>query len=199
MPSRRGYTLFEMVIVVALIVLLSGLAIPSIESMYADYKLQSAVDQVGGKWALARTRAVTDGRPYRFSVGPGGDSFRVAPDDSQFWGGDAPPAADGTVTPLVVEDSLPRGIQFAVPDTTDPNTTDPSGAGQPAPSAVPNSSATGSGSGWNTVAVFLPDGTAQQDVEIVFRMPNCAPVSLCLRALTGGVSSRRLGADGSVR
>ena len=53
----------------------------------------------------------------------------------------------------------------------------------------PPSSSSGA---WNTVAVFLPDGTAQQDVEIVFRMADCSPVSLRLRALTGGVTSRRL-------
>ena len=184
-PRRRGYTLFEMVIVLALIVLLAGLAIPSIESMYADYKLQSAVDQVSGKWAQMRTHAILEGRAYRFGVGANGSDFRVAPDDGQYWGGGDPaPAGDANAPPLVVEDSLPRGITFTQADLTDANPYDALN-----PAASPSSGT------WTTVAVFLPDGTAQQDVEIVFRMPNCAPVALKLRALTGGVSSRRLPAD----
>ena len=162
-PRRRGYTLFEMLIVLALIVLLAGLAIPSIESMYADSRLQAAVDQVSGKWSQMRTRAILEGRSYRFAVGPAGSNFRVAPDDGSYWaGGDPPAASDSQAPPLVVEDSLPRGIQFAQADTPDLN---PYDALNPAP-------ASSSGT-WNTVAVFLPDGTAQQDVEIVFRMPNC--------------------------
>ena len=183
---RRGYTLFEMVIVLALIVLLAGLAIPAIESMYADYKLQSAVDQVSGKWSQMRTRAILEGRAYRFGV-RGDSDFRVAPDDGQYWGGgDNPAPSDSETPPLVVEDSLPRGIQFSQADAAD--AAGPTDASNP--TLAPSSGA------WNTVAVFLPDGTAQQDVEIVFRMPNCAPLALKLRALTGGVSSRRLPADG---
>ncbi len=188
-PQRRGYTLFELIVVVALIVVLAGLAIPSIESMYSDSKLQAAVDQVGGKWAQMRTRAILEGRPYRFAVGANGSDFRVAPDDGQYWGGgDAAAPSGSEAPPLVVEDSLPRGIQFTQADTASVN---PYDALNPPPSS--------SSGAWNTVAVFLPDGTAQQDVEMVFRMPNCAPVALKLRALTGGVSSRRLQADGPAR
>lgn len=184
---RRGYTLFELIVVVALIVVLASLAIPSIENMYADSKLQAAVDQVGSKWAQMRTQAILEGRPYRFAVGSNGSDFRVAPDDSQYWGGGDPPAASNAAAPpLVVQESLPRGIQFTQADTVSAN---PYDALNPPPSS--------SSGAWNTVAVFLPDGTAQQDVEMVFRMADCSPVSLRLRALTGGVTSRRLRADGS--
>ncbi len=184
-PVRRGYTLFELIVVVALIVVLASLAIPSIQSMYADSKLQAAVDQVSGKWAQMRTRAILEGRPYRFAVGANGSDFRVAPDDAQYWGGGDPPApSDPANAPLVVQGSLPHGIQFTQSDTV---STNPYDALNPPPSS--------SSGAWTTVAVFLPDGTAQQDVEIVFRMTDCSPVSLRLRALTGGVTSRRLRAD----
>ena len=114
-PIRRGYTLFELIVVVALIVVLASLAIPSIESMYSDSKLQAAVDQVGGKSAQMRTRAILEGRPYRFAVGSNGSDFRVAPDDSQYWGGGDPPAAsNAAAAPLVVQESLPHGIQFTL-------------------------------------------------------------------------------------
>ena len=125
--KRSAYTLFEMVLVLALLVLLAGLSIPSIESMYADYRLQAAVDDVGGAWASLRARAIIEGRPYRFAVN-GGD-FRGAPDDPAFWPGGDTPASSDPAAPLIVQDSLPRGISFgngADPNLSTPN--DPAGA-----------------------------------------------------------------------
>jgi prepilin-type N-terminal cleavage/methylation domain-containing protein len=172
--KRPGYTLFEMVIVVALIVLLAGLAVPSIEAVYADYKLQSAVDEVRGRWAAMRARAVTEGQPYRFACISGTGEFRVAPDGGGYWGGgDAAPAADSGAQPLVVQDSLPPGITFAV-----------------------NDASADVGGGWTTAAVFLPDGTALEDQEIVFRYADAEPIALRLRALTGGMSTQRVPANG---
>ena len=183
--KRRGYTLFEMAIVLALLVLLAGLAWPSLESMYSDYKLQSAVDEVRGKWASLRARAIIEGRPYRFSVVPGGGEFRGAPDAGDFWGGgDAAASGDSDNAPLVFEDTLPRGITFGMGDAGGPTSpADDSAAG----AAPVNSGA------WTTVAIFLPDGTAQQDAQIVFSYPGSGSIALRLRALTGGVSTRRPG------
>ena len=181
--KRPGYTLFEMMLVMALLVLLAGLSIPSIESMYADYKVQAAVDDVGGAWASLRARAIIEGRPYRFSIN--GDEFRGAPDDPAFWSGGDTPASSDPAAPLIVQDSLPRGISFANgadPNLSTPN--DPASAAAAAPSS----------DGWTTLAVFLPDGTADQDVQLAFQYSNAAPITLQLRALTGGMSTRRTSA-----
>jgi prepilin-type N-terminal cleavage/methylation domain-containing protein len=169
---RRGYTLFELLVVLALLLLLAGLAVPSLETMYADYRLQAAVDQVRAKWAEARAHAVAEGRPYRFSTSADGGAFRVAPDDSDYWGGggDASAPAGAPDAPLVFEDSLPKGIRFASADS--------------APAA----------GDWSPVAVFLPDGTARNDVEILFQARYCTPILLRLRALTGGVTAHPVAA-----
>ena len=45
---------------------------------------------------------------------------------------------------------------------------------------------------WSTVAVFRPDGTADRTIEIIFSSPNCLPLSVTLRSLTGTTSVRRL-------
>jgi len=175
--KRRGYTLFEMVIVLALIVLLAGLAVPSFEAMYVDYKLQSAVDEVRARWAQIRARAVTEGRPYRFACIPATGDFRVEPY------GAAAASADSESQALVAQDSLPTGITFAAVNGADTGT-----GGM--------SASSGDSGGWMTAAVFLPDGTGQQDQEIVFRYADAQPIALRLRALTGGMTSRRLSADG---
>jgi len=185
---RRGYTLFEMVIVCALLLIVAGLSIPSIESMYSDSKMQAAVDQVRGAWAAARSHAISEGQPYRFSESINGSDFRVAPDGSEYWGGGDPPApTDANNPPMVKEASLPSHISFTVA-ASDPGSADPSTPSSSAPST--------SGGAWTTTAVFLPDGTAQQDVEIIFRLSEAGatPISLKLRALTGGMTTRRLSA-----
>jgi prepilin-type N-terminal cleavage/methylation domain-containing protein len=190
---RRGYTLFEMIIVCALLLIVAGLSIPSIESMYSDSKMQAAVDQVRGAWAAMRSHAISEGQPYRFSVAMNGSDFRAAPDGSDYWGGgDVPAPTDANNPPMVKEASLPRGIRFTA-DASDPGSADPS--------APPSSAPSSSGGAWSTVAVFLPDGTAQQDVEIIFRSPDAGatPISLKLRALTGGMTTRRLSAAGAGR
>jgi prepilin-type N-terminal cleavage/methylation domain-containing protein len=187
---RRGYTLFEMIIVCALLLIVAGLSIPSIESMYSDSKMQAAVDQVRGAWAGIRSHAISEGQSYRFSVAVNGSDFRAAPDGSEYWGGGDPPAsADANNPPMVKEGSLPRGIRFTA-DASDPGSADAS------TSMASSAPSTSSGS-WSTVAVFLPDGTAQQDVEIIFRSSEAGatPISLKLRALTGGVTTRRLSAS----
>src|SRR6516165_5511545 len=99
---RRAFTLFELLLVLALLVILAGLALPSIDAMYADSRVTAAADQVRASWASARAHAIREGRPYRFAIAVNGNGFRVAPDSSEFWGGgDAPAAAGGGEPPLV--------------------------------------------------------------------------------------------------
>ncbi len=51
---RSGYTLFEIVMVMAVMLILSGIAYPSLKSMYGVHKLDGAIDTVRGAWAEAR-------------------------------------------------------------------------------------------------------------------------------------------------
>ena len=193
--KRRGYTLFEMIVVVALICLLAGLATPPILSMYDDYRLQAAVDEVAGRWSAIRARAITEGRPYRFSIQSGSGDFRVGPDASEFWsGGDSPAATGaGNQAPLVAQDSLPKGIQFVLGDAGDSSSAD-ARCERRRRERRRRPSDSGSG-GWSTVAVFLPDGTAQQDADIRLQTKESGPVVIHLRGLTGEVSTRWISAN----
>ena len=179
---RRAFTLFEIVLVMAILVVLMALAYPSIEGMYGYYKLQAAADTVRGNWAEARTRAMEEGRAYRFAVIWGKGNFRLAPDSADFWSGsDAVPDSGSGQPPLIASDGLPKGIPFRRIDT-------PRGDGSadtvlPSTSIDPNQ--------WSTVAVFLPDGTARDDVEVALDS-GARAIVVKLRALTGGVSVRPL-------
>jgi prepilin-type N-terminal cleavage/methylation domain-containing protein len=178
---RPGYTLLEVVLVAAVLVIVSAMAVPSIDGMYGYFKLNAAVDGVQAAWALGRAHAIEEGVPYRFCVVPGQGNYRLAPDTSDYWSGNTPALTDPDNPPAVVEDALAQGVTFAM-----------GGNGQ-APDVAPNEQTSmpvgqvDAGS-WSTVAVFLPDGTARDDVEILFQVKGAMPTRIFLRALTGRVT-----------
>src|SRR6478672_5017689 len=100
--ARRAYTLFELVLVLAVLAAVAALAYPSVEAMYGNYRVTSAVDQVRAAWAAARAHAMDDGRPYRFGIVPDGGKIRVAPDGGEFWAGGGPGPAEGSDAPAFV-------------------------------------------------------------------------------------------------
>lgn len=171
---RTGFTLVEMLLVIAVIIALAAVAYPSLKGMYGDIKIKAAADSVRAAWTEARARAIEDGRAYRFAVQPGTGKFRVAPDADGFWDGSAGDAGgDGDTPPFTQEDDLPNGIQFAL-------------AGD-APDA---------GGGWTTVVVFNPDGGTNADVEVTLKEDDdSTPIVVRVRAMTGAVTVRKKSAQ----
>lgn len=175
---RRGYTLLEVVIVCAIMVLLATISYPSLRGMYPYHKLQGGVDSVRAAWAHARSRAIEEGRPYRFSVDDQGSHFRIAPDREDYWSGGTAPEGDPNGQGLILEQSLPAGVHMGVNGAA-PVLTDDGGS----------TKSTGPSSGnWVTTAIFLPDGTAKQDVRIVMQIKGTRANQLYLRGLTGTVT-----------
>jgi prepilin-type N-terminal cleavage/methylation domain-containing protein len=183
MTTRRtAFSLMELLIVLAIIALFAGIAVVSLRSSQGAYRVTAAVDAVRGAWAMARSRAIEEGRPYRFSIEPGGRHFRVAPDWNTYWtGGTGEDDPDGPG--VILENRLPPGVMFLV-------------NGQPGQlpamdESVASVQAPPSGQ-WDTVCVFLPDGTAQQDVRIVFQTAGAIPTQIFLRGMTGVSSVTRI-------
>jgi prepilin-type N-terminal cleavage/methylation domain-containing protein len=171
--ARRGYTLLEMLLVLALLVILGALAYPSIDGMYGGVKLRAGADGVRGALMQARGHAIDETRAYRFAVIPGRGSYRVAPDSPDYWsGGDPPAPADPNNPPLVLEDKLPTGIVFVL------------GGG---------ASGSGDAGSWAPVVTFLPEGPASADVDITIRLEGGRPLVVRVRAMTGTVSVVREG------
>jgi len=168
--------LFEMIVVLAILVIAAAIATPTLQSLSGGgTTLNAAADTVKARWAEARARAVAEGRPYRFAIMENTGKFRVAPDSSEFWDGttaSASPNGDGTRPPLVIEDKLPQEMRFmASPDA--------SGAAQ------------GQSSDWTCPIVFMPDGCAQQDGQIVFGGSGGRPLVLRIKAATGVATTSR--------
>jgi Tfp pilus assembly protein FimT len=179
---RAGTSLFEVMVVMAILVVISALSFPSLASMYGSYKMNGSVDAVRAAWADARARAIEEGRPYRFAVEPDGSSYRVAPDNDDYWqAGTNGPDNDPNGKGLILEHSLPSGVRFSVNGESVaelPNEPDNDIIGEKEVTT----------SNWSPAVIFLPDGTAREDVRIVFRVRGVRSTSLQLRGLTGNVT-----------
>jgi hypothetical protein len=185
-PPRPAYTLFELLLLLVILVTMVAIAYPSLDSMYASFRMTQAADQVRARWADARSQAMNEGRAYRFAVVSGKGNFRIAPDSPDYWGsGGEPAASDPNNPPLVIDETLPKGVRFSTGDFGPIAGTDAGGdSSLPAGMVDPGS--------WSDVVTFLPDGTAKEDVEIVFTARGARPMVLKLRAMTGAVSVHTL-------
>jgi len=186
--SRRlapAYTLLELTLVVALLGIVAGMAAPAINTMYAHQRLDAAIDSVRGAWATCRAKATDEGRPYRFAVMLGKGNYRLAPDRDAYWSGDGRGEDDPEGQGFVKEGALPAGVTFAQQGggggSATLDTTLPLGSTSPQE--------------FSKVAVFEGDGTASEDIEILFQFRGARPTVVHLRALTGAVTVRPVGAS----
>ncbi len=182
MQLRKAYTLMEMLLVVAIILILAGLAYPTVTGMYGYYQLQAGADAVRAGWVGARSHAVEEGQRYRFAVVPGKGNFRVAPDDPTYWSGSVP-EFDHDNPPLMIENALPRGIVFTLGKGT-------SGGGSVGTSDGGDTALPIGGvdqSMWKTILTFDVDGTTDEDTSITLSYPGegTRPIIVSIRSLTG--------------
>lgn len=138
---------------------------------------------VRASWAQARAHAIAEARPYRFAIVPNQGNYRVAPHAPEYWSKDAPPAPiDDAGPPLILSEALPKGLRFNTGETLDAAAPTAGLSGLPV-GAVPVEA-------WSTKVIFLPDGTAKTNVEVVFGGNGARELNLRLRALTGAVTVR---------
>jgi prepilin-type N-terminal cleavage/methylation domain-containing protein len=171
MKLRPGYTLMEMLLVVALIVIAAAVSIPLMQTMLTDARITAAADSVRGQLAEAQARAMDEGRPWKFGVTANGSYYQLAPEDSSEWGN---VTQEEVLKSDVIRGQLPREMVFALKtedlfpkETSDPGPTD----GQ-----------------WTIVAVYLPTGGTRDDGKIFFGKPGIVPMCLQVRSLTGAVT-----------
>jgi prepilin-type N-terminal cleavage/methylation domain-containing protein len=184
---RKAFTLMELILVMAIIVIFGAIAIPASMSMYDGYRLRAGADGIRAAWVGARSHAVEEGQRYRFAVVQGKGNFRVAPDSGDYWSNSLPDF-DHDNPPLVVESALPNGVVFTVEGR--------GGMGGDEESSLPIGSV--DPGRWQTIAIFEPDGTAQEDVTITLDTVGggARPVIVSLRALTAISSTKNGSAEG---
>ncbi|MGD9634917.1 MAG: hypothetical protein AB7G28_04970 [Pirellulales bacterium] len=193
---RRGLTLFEILLVLALLVVIAGVMMPAISNSLTRARLTSGGELVRAAWGKARLAAMQAGEPYVFRYEQGGSRYQIV----QLAALTAENAGDlNTLPPLSDEDEeyaeadmlrlaksrLPTDIIFsqgqvaAVPQMAGPAVTGTAAAG-PA-SASPAMKAEG---GWSQPIMFYPDGTTS-DAAVLVANPDGETLRVTLRGLTG--------------
>jgi prepilin-type N-terminal cleavage/methylation domain-containing protein len=185
-PRRAAFTLLEVVLTLAVIVILAALTYPSLEAMYGQSRVTAGADSLKGAMLSARAQAVEEGVAYRVGIVPGKGNIRIAPDQQSYWDGtSAAPAGQGQ-TSIIVEKTMPKSVIFS--DTGTPL--------QPNDDSGKNQDSSVSTGEYKTAAVFLPDGTARDDYKVLVCSRSCTPLWVILRSLTGEVSVTRYQTDG---
>lgn len=127
-PARptRGFTLIEMIFVVAIVLLMSVMAIPMVNNALAIYRLRAAVSSVTGAIQTTRYQAISSGYPYQVVFNAAAKTFQVQ-SDPNFTGvftnvGNSVPLASSAI-PVVLGTSTtlqfrPSGIVAATVGST---------------------------------------------------------------------------------
>lgn len=176
--GRAAYTMMEIAVVVALIVVIGALTIPSIMGSFADARVNGSADIIRARMADARSMAMEQGRPFRFGFVSGSSKFQIAPDDSRLWDTvqDSEPVEDDEH----IRGELLQDVIFGTDmnSISGSDTPTPGGTWQPGGVFLPEGTAR---------AVVNPDGTTVDDVTFFFGKAGLSPMAVRLRGLTGAV------------
>lgn len=161
---RPGYTLLELIVVLAVLVLLGAIVSSSLTGQSGNSKVKAAADDATGLIAAARSHAIEEGRNYRIAVSQDGTKLRVSPDDPDALeqSGDA-----DAIKPFVREIGLPADVTVV-------------------PTITGAEMATADAEGWVRLATFQQDGTCREDlVDFEIREVGVTPLVVQIRGLTG--------------
>lgn len=174
--ARRGYTLIELMLVLAVLVVLTSLVWPPLSRMYGHHQLKRAAEDVRAHAADARLRSVHAGRDYQFRFEPGGRNYVVVPDETS--------ATVTSETSDSFADKLPEGLQFNAVTETGLLTESLSGesfAGLPGAHELEEVA-------WSPPTVFYADGAAT-DAAFDIVEEDGRYIRIAVRGLTGAVTA----------
>ncbi len=184
---RRGMTLFEILLVLVLLVVVSSLAVPLFEGSFATVRLRRGSDQVLAAWSDARVQAVQTGQTHEFLFQGESGFYRVQPWQVQL---DVGAVMDPTVADPVADDStqavwlpyeaeLPEEIVFAKGDAI---TLD--AANERTVEMLNETLKGGSERAWSAPILFFPDGSTSS-ASLLLSGERRLFQRVTLRALTG--------------
>jgi prepilin-type N-terminal cleavage/methylation domain-containing protein len=186
---RRGFTLIEVLLVLAVVVMLAAFTVPALDRPMAGQRLKQAADRVRTEWIRARLKAMSTGDTYIFRYVPNDCHYSIevqpGPEstlDSFAMGGGATLSGDGTEAGsalAIVERAIPEDCVFVDSET---------GLDTRADTVADTALASGpSDAAWSTPIIFYPDGTTS-DARLVLRNKYDHEVVLSIRGLTGVVT-----------
>lgn len=181
--QRAGFSLIELLIVLGIMVVLAGLATPSLISRMQDNRVFRAGETVRETLAESRSFAVDSGVDYQFRYVPGGQFFVVIPAELEPSNANSVFDSEATSDVMRLSGELSEELTVsAMPDAEDlVERLDPEWFG-----ALPDSVRL-SQQAWSGPILFRFDGTAEDGT---FRVSDAEgrTVEISVRGLTGSVS-----------
>jgi prepilin-type N-terminal cleavage/methylation domain-containing protein len=178
---RRGLTLVEVMLALALLVVISAISLPMLEGSFSRASLYSGADLLRGAWAKARLTAMQSGQTHAFRYELSGGRFQIAalgdmalPENNEIVPVQPDAAPDDNVRVSLSQNQLPSGIVFSGGDVSSSNQML---AMQPDLGQGP----------WSPPILFYPDGTTS-DASLLLSNENLVTVRVTLRGLTGVAS-----------
>lgn len=174
---RRGLTLVEVTLVLALLLVIAAVSTPLLERSFTRASLQGGADLLRAAWGRARLTAMETGQTQVFRLEARGNRYLIVTLDAFGAGEGDPPvvADDAPREPSDIlrlrETRLPDGVKFAAADIA-PSSQVEATIG-PTPSGA-----------WSNPIVFHPDGTTT-DASVLLVNEHEQTIRVTLRGLTG--------------
>jgi prepilin-type N-terminal cleavage/methylation domain-containing protein len=196
--SRRGVTLLEVSLVLALLVILSAIVWPQLDQPLAAERLKRSADQLRADFTKARVAAMESGRTHAFQLDSATGRYSVVPvDDLSDSDPFSVPTGAATQIVPVLEGELPEGVRLVQISAVDDVTPPPAFGGGGAPGGVmigPDlgglagaAPAVAPGQPAASVVYFHPDGTTSSAVATLTGEFEFV-VEVRLRGLTGATA-----------
>ncbi len=190
--ARDGFTFAEMLLVLVILLIITGVVFPPVLRMMADQPLKEAAERARVHLATVRLKALDSSAAWQLRFEPGGRRYLWMPVESALpataassAGGAASPA-NAAIGPTAGE--LPKGIKFSSDVNGVPLTVE----------RLPQELVVGMANayelaqvGWSAPVTFQPDGSAADSELAVIDATN-RQIRLTVRGFTGGVTVSRI-------
>jgi prepilin-type N-terminal cleavage/methylation domain-containing protein len=184
---HHGLTLVEVLLVLALLVVISAVAVPVLEGSFSRAGLQHGGDLLRAAWSRARLAAMESGETCAFRYEHRGSRYQIATlaslgtADSQLPAETENAEYDPSDLARLSRDRLPEGVVFA----------DGNVAASSQVAATLGPAATG---GWSMPILFFADGTSS-DATVLLANDDQQTLRVTLRGLTGLSSTGEIGTE----
>ena len=185
--ARDGFTFAELLLVLAILLIITGVVFPPVLRMMADQPLKEAAERARVQLASVRLKALDSSAAWQLRFEPGGRRYLWMPTETNSV---ATSASSNAVTSSAntaagpTAGELPKGITFS----SDLNGTPLSVERLPQElvAGMPNAYQLAQ-VGWSAPVTFQPDGSAV-DSELAVIDSRSRQVRLTVRGFTGGVT-----------
>ena len=114
MRKESGFTLMELMVTIAIIVIMASIAVPSYLSWLPKQRLRAAVTDLVAEIQIAKLSAIRENRNWAIVFDPANDSYYMCSDDgdNDQWDGPSDMGGDDIGIKAVRLDNIGSGVQF---------------------------------------------------------------------------------------